>query len=78
MVTGVTYTIWFAMLKRIAPSQVAILTTPQPVITTTLSVLLLHEVIGVTLITGGLLVIGGVLLDASPRPDPRRPQLFRS
>jgi drug/metabolite transporter (DMT)-like permease len=61
-VTGIAYLLWFAMLKRVDPSQVAILTTPQPVVATALSVLILGETLGWPLIAGGLLVIGGVLL----------------
>lgn len=66
MVTTISYTLWFAMLKRIDPSQVAILTTPQPVVTTILSVLILRETIGISLVTGGVLVIGGVCLMQIP------------
>lgn len=62
MITAVSYTIWFALLRRIDPSQVAILTTPQPVVTTLLSVVILNETIGASLVIGGLMVIGGVLL----------------
>jgi drug/metabolite transporter (DMT)-like permease len=62
MITGMSYILWFALLKRIDPSQVAIMTTPQPVVTTVLSVAILGETIGVSLITGGLMVIAGVLL----------------
>jgi drug/metabolite transporter (DMT)-like permease len=66
MITAVSYNIWFALLKRIDPSQVAILTTPQPVVATALSVAVLGEAIGLPLITGGLLVISGVLLMQAP------------
>jgi len=66
MITALSYTIWFALLKRVDPSQVAILTTPQPVVTTLLSVLILGETIGASLISGGLLVISGVLLMQAP------------
>lgn len=66
MVTCVSYTIWFALLKRADPSQVAIITTPQPVVTTALSVLILGEALSFPLIMGGLLVIGGVLLMQTP------------
>jgi drug/metabolite transporter (DMT)-like permease len=62
MISAITYTIWFTLLKKIDPSQVAILTTPQPVVTTILSVAILGETLGLPLILGGLLVIVGVLL----------------
>ncbi|HEY3294909.1 MAG TPA: DMT family transporter [bacterium] len=66
MSTCISYTVWFALLKRVDPSQVAIMTTPQPVVTTALSVLILGEALSLPLITGGLLVIGGVLLMQAP------------
>jgi drug/metabolite transporter (DMT)-like permease len=66
MITAVSYTIWFALLRRVDPSQVAILTAPQPVVTTVLSVLILKEAIGASLILGGFLVIGGVVLMQAP------------
>ncbi|MBU0509740.1 DMT family transporter [bacterium] len=72
MITTVSYTIWFALLKRIDPSQVAILTAPQPVVTTILSVLILKEAIGISLVSGGLLVIGGVCLMQIPALMKRR------
>jgi len=62
MITAVSYTIWFALLKRLDPSQLAIMTTPQPVVTTALSVLILGEAPGPVLIIGGVMVISGVLL----------------
>jgi drug/metabolite transporter (DMT)-like permease len=61
-ITVISYTLWAAMLKRIDPSQVAIVTTPQPVVTTALSILILGESPGAGVITGGVLVIGGVIM----------------
>jgi drug/metabolite transporter (DMT)-like permease len=61
LLTGVAYAVWFALLKRVDPSQVAIATTPQPVVTTALSTLILGEVIRPSLIVGGVLVISGVI-----------------
>jgi drug/metabolite transporter (DMT)-like permease len=66
MSTCISYTIWFALLRRVDPSQVAIMTTPQPVVTTILSVLILGEALTMPLIIGGLFVIGGVLLMQAP------------
>lgn len=66
MITAVSYIIWFALLRRVDPSQVAILTTPQPVIATALSVLILGETVGASLIIGGVMVIGGVVLMHAP------------
>lgn len=72
LITAVSYTLWFALLKRVDPSQVAIMTTPQPVLATTLSVFILGETIGLPLILGGLMVIGGVILMQGPALLERR------
>jgi len=64
--TAASYVIWFALLKRVDPSQVAILTTPQPIVTTLLSAIFLGEVIRLPLIVGGLLVIGGIVMMEAP------------
>jgi drug/metabolite transporter (DMT)-like permease len=66
MVTTISYVLWFTLLKRVDPSQVAIITTPQPIVATTLSVLILGETVGVSLIVGGLFVISGVILMQAP------------
>ncbi|MBU1921025.1 EamA family transporter, partial [bacterium] len=55
------YTIWFALIKLIDPSQVAILTAPQPIVASTVSAIVIGEVIGIPLIVGGVFVITGVL-----------------
>jgi drug/metabolite transporter (DMT)-like permease len=64
--TVIAYSVWFTLLKQIDPSQVAILTTPQPVVATSLSALLLGEVVGLPLLFGGLLVIGGIIMMDAP------------
>ncbi|MBI5059759.1 EamA family transporter [candidate division KSB1 bacterium] len=66
LLTGVAYAVWFTLLKRIDPSQVAIATSPQPVVTTALSTVILGEVIRGSLIIGGILVIGGVFVMNAP------------
>jgi len=66
LLTCVAYTIWFTLLKRIDPSQVAIVTSGQPVVTTALSALILGEVISASLIIGGLLVISGLVVMNAP------------
>lgn len=76
MMTVVAFLVWFALLKRIDPSQTAILTTPQPVIATTLSVIFFGEMLGISLVVGGLLVIGGVILMELPallKPPVKKP-----
>ena len=66
LLTCVAYTIWFTLLKRIDPSQVAIVTSGQPVVTTALSTLILGEVISANLVIGGLLVISGLVVMNAP------------
>lgn len=61
MLSAVAYSIWFALIKLIDPSQVAILTAPQPIVASTVSAIVIGEVIGVPLIIGGILVITGVV-----------------
>ncbi len=66
MLTIVAYVVWYSILTRVEPAQVAILTTPQPVVATTLSAYFVGEVIGWPLVFGGLLVIAGVILMDAP------------
>ena len=66
IVTVASYAIWFTLLRRIDPSQVAILSTPQPIVTTLMSAIFLGEIVRMPLITGGLLVIGGIALMEAP------------
>jgi drug/metabolite transporter (DMT)-like permease len=72
MLTAVAYTIWFALVKLIDPSQVAILTAPQPIVATTISSIVIGEVIGLPLVLGGVLVIGGVVMMDLPAFIERR------
>lgn len=62
LLTGVAYAVWFKLLKHIDPSQVAIVTSPQPVVTTALSTLILGEVIKPSLIFGGIMVISALFI----------------
>ena len=66
MITAAAYIIWFQLLKRVDPSQVAILTTPQPVVATAASIWLLGESLKLYLVIGGLLVLGGVITMEAP------------
>jgi drug/metabolite transporter (DMT)-like permease len=78
MLTAVAYTIWFALIKLIEPSQVAILTTPQPIVATTISTIVIGEVIGLPLIVGGLIVIAGVVMMDFPAIVARRRRFRRA
>lgn len=66
LLTVVAYVVWYKILTQIDPSQVAILTTPQPVVATTLSSYFVGEVIGWPLVAGGVLVIAGIFLMDAP------------
>lgn len=67
ILTVVAYIVWYKLLALVDPSQVAILTTPQPVVATTLSAyFVVGEVVGWPLIMGGLLVILGIVLMDAP------------
>jgi drug/metabolite transporter (DMT)-like permease len=66
LLTCVAYVIWFTLLKRVDPSQVAIVTSGQPVMTTALSTWILGEVITANLIAGGVLVISGLVIINAP------------
>jgi len=77
MLTIVAYVVWYSILSRIDPAQVAILTTPQPVVATTLSSIFVGEVIGWPLMVGGLLVIAGVILMDAPAFKRRAIRLTR-
>lgn len=60
------YNVWYKILSMVDPAQVAILTTPQPVVATAFSTYLVGEVIGWPLVAGGLMVIAGIVLMDAP------------
>lgn len=60
------YSVWYKILTMIDPSQVAILTTPQPIVATTFSTIIVGEVIGWPIVVGGVLVIAGIVLMDAP------------
>jgi drug/metabolite transporter (DMT)-like permease len=66
MITAAAYIVWYSLLRRVDPSQVAILTTPQPVVATGLSIWLLGESLKLNLVVGGLLVLSGVVTMEAP------------
>jgi drug/metabolite transporter (DMT)-like permease len=68
--------VWYKILTIIDPSQVAILTTPQPVVATAFSTVLVGEVIGWPIVVGGILVIAGIVLMDAPA-FARRANSFR-
>jgi drug/metabolite transporter (DMT)-like permease len=53
---------FFAGLRRTGPSSAAILSTFEPVVTTGLAAVLLGETLTITQLTGGLLVLGSVVI----------------
>ncbi len=56
------YVVWYWVLKYLEASQVAVLQNIQPVAATALAAMMLGEPITPTLIVGGIIVIGGVIL----------------
>lgn len=66
VLTVLAYMVWYKILTMVDPSQVAILTTPQPIIATALSSVFVGEVIGWPLVVGGLLVITGIVMMDAP------------
>lgn len=64
--TVVAYFVWYKILNLVDPSQVAILTTPQPVLATYLSSIFVGEIIGWPLVVGGLMIITGIVLMDAP------------
>ncbi len=66
VLTVLAYMVWYKILTMVDPSQVAILTTPQPIIATALSSIFVGEIIGWPLVTGGLMVIAGIVLMDAP------------
>ena len=77
LLTAVAYTVWFALIKLIDPSQVAILTAPQPIVATLVSAIVIGEVIGLSIILGGTLVIAGVIMMDFPAIMARANSRFR-
>ncbi|MER7443964.1 DMT family transporter [Micromonospora avicenniae] len=64
---------FFAGLRRTGPSSAAILSTFEPVVTTALAALTLGESLTLVQLTGGVLVLSGVVaLQAPPTRRPRR------
>lgn len=65
------YVVWYWVLKFLEASQVAVLQNIQPIIATALAAMFLGEPVTVTLVTGGIIVIAGVVLSQL------KPGLFR-
>ena len=66
VLTILAYNVWYKILSMVDPAQVAILTTPQPVVATTLSAYFVGEIIAWPLVVGGALVIAGIILMDAP------------
>lgn len=69
--TVVAVSAFFAGLKRVGPSEAAILSTSEPVVTVALAFVVLGERLAPAQLLGGVLVLGAVvLLQLRPRPRP--------
>jgi len=72
--TVVAVSAFFAGLRRVGPSEAAILSTFEPVVTVALAYVVLGERLTAAQLAGGALVLGAVvLLQLRPRPAPRAP-----
>jgi drug/metabolite transporter (DMT)-like permease len=60
--SGVAYAIWFIALRRFAASKAAVFNNLQPVFTTILAVLILDHELTTLFVTGGIIIISGVVL----------------
>jgi drug/metabolite transporter (DMT)-like permease len=58
----VAYLLWYYALSRAEAGKVAVFTNLQPLLTTVLAVLLLHQEVTVAFVVGGSVAIGGVVL----------------
>jgi drug/metabolite transporter (DMT)-like permease len=72
--TVVAVSAFFAGLKRVGPSEAAILSTAEPVVTVALAFAVLGERLAPAQLLGGVLVLGAVVL-LQLRPRPRRSAL---
>jgi drug/metabolite transporter (DMT)-like permease len=66
--TVVSISLFFAGLRRVGPTAASILSTLEPVVTVVLAFLAFGETLSGVQLTGGALVIGGVLVLQLPRP----------
>jgi len=62
VMSGFAYAIWFIALKKIAASKAAVFNNLQPVFTTILAVLIFDHELTVQFISGGVIIISGVIL----------------
>jgi drug/metabolite transporter (DMT)-like permease len=62
VVSGLAYFLWYWVLKYMEASRIAVLQNIQPIIATAVAAVMLGEPVGKSLVAGGLIVIGGVIL----------------
>ncbi len=60
--SGLGYALWYYALKRIEASKVSVFNNIQPIFTTILSIIIFGQELSAIFISGGVLIIGGVIL----------------
>jgi drug/metabolite transporter (DMT)-like permease len=68
--TVVPHLLFYEGVARLQASRVGVVSTAEPVVTVVLGVLLLGETVTLSVLVGGVLVLGGVLVVQSEKPDP--------
>lgn len=58
----ISYIMWYYAIGKLDTTKVAVFTNAQPIFTTILAVLFLHQPVSTTFITGGIVTIAGVYL----------------
>ncbi len=60
--SGIAYILWYYALKKIDAGKVAVFNNIQPVLTTILAIIFLHQNLTLPFILGGLMTIAGVII----------------
>ncbi len=67
--TALGFWAFFTGMEKTGPAKAALVSTVEPVVTVLSSALLLHEVLTVSVIFGGVLVLGGLVITALPAKE---------
>ncbi len=60
--SGVSYILWYYALKKIQASKVSVFNNLQPIFTTILAIIFLNQSLTLTFVSGGLMILLGVVL----------------
>lgn len=64
--TVVAILTFYEGMKRIGPSQVAIISTIEPIVTTIMSAVIFNDILSIPQVTGGILIIAGIIILQRP------------